>query len=67
MCFCVLQIWNNLQIGWKHLKDDVALMGTEDRFTSLVWPLGGEDPDDAFSSVPYEKVSTFTLKFVFFF
>ena len=40
-------------------------MGTEDRFTSLVWPLGGEDPDDAFSSVPYEKVSTFTLKFEF--
>lgn len=25
------------------------------KFTELVWPLGNEDPDDAFSSVPYEK------------
>jgi hypothetical protein len=43
------------QIGWKHLKDDVALLGADSGFTSLVWPLGGEDPDDAFSAVPYEK------------
>jgi hypothetical protein len=44
------------QIGWKHLKDDINLMGAENGFTRLVWPLAGEDPDDAFSSVPYEKV-----------
>ena len=31
-------------------------MGADNGFTALVWPLGGEDPDDAFSSVPYEKV-----------
>lgn len=31
-------------------------MGADGAFTSLVWPLGKEDPDDAFSSVPYEKV-----------
>ena len=45
-----------MQIGWNHLKDDIALMGADNGFTALVWPLGGEDPDDAFSSVPYEKV-----------
>jgi leukotriene-A4 hydrolase len=46
-----------MQIGWNHLKDDIALMGADNGFTALVWPLGGEDPDDAFSSVPYEKVT----------
>lgn len=30
-------------------------MGTDHQFTQMVWPLHGEDPDDAFSSVPYEK------------
>eukprot|EP01038_Epipyxis_sp_PR26KG_P008299 gene8299-11230_t len=43
------------QIGWKHLKDDIARMGEDDPFTQLVWPLSGQDPDDAFSSAPYEK------------
>jgi leukotriene-A4 hydrolase len=38
------------------LKDDVSRMGVDNPFTQLVWPLNGEDPDDAFSSVPYEKV-----------
>ena len=42
------------------MKDDVALMGADGGFTSLVWPLGREDPDDAFSSVPYEKVGPST-------
>jgi hypothetical protein len=46
------------QIGWKHLKDDIGRMGADSGFTALVWPLGVEDPDDAFSSVPYEKVTT---------
>ena len=36
-------------------------MGSENGFTSLIWPLGREDPDDAFSSVPYEKVTIKTL------
>lgn len=45
------------QGGWKHLKDDVSRMGEDNKFTCLVWPLAeGADPDDAFSSVPYEKV-----------
>jgi leukotriene-A4 hydrolase len=29
--------------------------GESKRFTQLVWPLQGEDPDEAFSRVPYEK------------
>jgi hypothetical protein len=44
------------QIGWKALKDDIARMGADDPFTALVWPLTGQDPDEAFSRVPYEKV-----------
>jgi hypothetical protein len=46
------------QGGWKHLKDDIALMGADNPFSQLVWPLSGEDPDDAFSGVPYEKVAS---------
>jgi len=45
------------QSGWHHLREDVKHM-TEtghENFTSLVCPLNGGDPDDAFSSVPYEK------------
>jgi leukotriene-A4 hydrolase len=45
------------QIGLKALIDDVAVLGKENVFTQLVWPLKDDDPDDAFSSVPYEKVS----------
>mmetsp|Transcript_50747 Transcript_50747/g.149611 ORF Transcript_50747/g.149611 Transcript_50747/m.149611 type:complete len:282 (+) Transcript_50747:566-1411(+) len=41
--------------GLKHLADDVALIGADHPFTSLAPPLTDEDPDDAFSSVPYEK------------
>ena len=44
------------QIGYKHLKDDITRMGSDDKFTKLIWPLDGEDPDIAYSSVPYEKV-----------
>jgi leukotriene-A4 hydrolase len=29
------------------------------RFTKLVPSLGGADPDDAFSSIPYEKGMSF--------
>mgnify|MGYP002630762365 CR=1 FL=1 len=41
--------------GWKHLADDVKLIGETHPFTSLSPPLHDKDPDDAFSSVPYEK------------
>ncbi len=50
------------QSGWKHLCDDVAHMGADSPYTRLVWPLtAGADPDDAFSGVPYEKVSVDVL------
>lgn len=42
-------------IGWKALKESVALYGDDHKFTSLIVDLKGEDPDDAFSSIPYEK------------
>lgn len=44
------------QIGYKHLRESVEQL-EGNQFTRLIWPLKGEDPDDAFSSVPYEKVS----------
>lgn len=39
--------------GWKDLQESVGLM--PDNFTKLIPELGDDDPDDAFSSVPYEK------------
>lgn len=39
--------------GWKRLVEDVDLM--PEKFTRLVPILSDGDPDDAFSSVPYEK------------
>ena len=39
--------------GWEHLKDSVNEM--PDEYTMLIPKLGDGDPDDAFSSVPYEK------------
>jgi len=39
--------------GWESLKDDVKLM--PEKYTKLIPDLGDDDPDDAFSSVPYEK------------
>lgn len=42
-------------IGWKALADSVSDFGEEHDYTKLVIDLKGKDPDDAFSSVPYEK------------
>lgn len=42
-------------IGWKALSDSIANFGEDHEFTKLVIDLKGKDPDDAFSSVPYEK------------
>lgn len=39
--------------GWAHLMEDIALK--PDKFTKLVPDLHDGDPDDSFSSVPYEK------------
>ena len=41
--------------GAKHLADDVALYGATNPLTHMVPQLRDVDPDDAFSSVPYEK------------
>lgn len=42
-------------IGWKALEDSIEHFGHDHEFTKLVVDLKGKDPDDAFSSVPYEK------------
>lgn len=42
-------------IGWKALEDSVKHYGEDHEFTKLVLDLKGKDPDDAFSSIPYEK------------
>ncbi|EPS29094.1 hypothetical protein PDE_04043 [Penicillium oxalicum 114-2] len=42
-------------IGWKALKDSVDHFGKDHEFTKLITDLKGKDPDDAFSSIPYEK------------
>lgn len=39
--------------GWEDLRESVALL--PDKYTKLIPDLGNDDPDDAFSSVPYEK------------
>ncbi|KAI4134643.1 MAG: hypothetical protein LQ347_001341 [Umbilicaria vellea] len=46
-------------IGWKALSDSIAQFGEDHEFTKLVIDLKGKDPDDAFSSIPYEKGFTF--------
>ena len=46
-------------IGEKALTDSIAQYGEDHEFTKLVVDLKGKDPDDAFSSIPYEKGFTF--------
>ncbi|GAM24186.1 hypothetical protein SAMD00019534_073610 [Acytostelium subglobosum LB1] len=41
--------------GLKHLHDDIVQFGEANPLTALRPNLEGIDPDDAFSSVPYEK------------
>ncbi|CAH1265432.1 LTA4H [Branchiostoma lanceolatum] len=41
--------------GWKDLYNSVQTFGETNLLTNLVPRLEGVDPDDAFSSVPYEK------------
>uniref|UniRef100_A0A8D3EFX5 Peptidase M1 leukotriene A4 hydrolase/aminopeptidase C-terminal domain-containing protein n=1 Tax=Scophthalmus maximus TaxID=52904 RepID=A0A8D3EFX5_SCOMX len=41
--------------GWKELQDSVNTFGADNPLTNLVPSLQDVDPDDAFSSVPYEK------------
>ncbi|KAJ2986260.1 hypothetical protein NUW58_g5113 [Xylaria curta] len=42
-------------IGWKALEDSVALFGADHEFTKLIINHKDVDPEDAFSTVPYEK------------
>ena len=50
------------QSGWVALTDSINQYGAEHKFTKLICRLDGDgDPDDAFSSVPYEKVSPYTM------
>lgn len=44
--------------GWKDLADTIHTRGANDPLTRLVPDLHGVDPDDAFSTVPYEKGHT---------
>lgn len=46
-------------LGWKALSDSINEFGEDHEFTKLIPDLKGKDPDDAFSSVPYEKGFTF--------
>lgn len=41
--------------GWKELQESVNTFGANNPLTNLVPDLKEVDPDDAFSSVPYEK------------
>jgi hypothetical protein len=42
-------------IGYQALSDSIAQFGPEHEFTKLVPSLENTDPDDSFSSIPYEK------------
>jgi len=42
-------------VGYKQLQRSVEQFGADSPLTALVPKLDGVDPDDAFSSVPYEK------------
>ncbi|KAL1873813.1 hypothetical protein VTK73DRAFT_728 [Phialemonium thermophilum] len=42
-------------IGWKHLEEAIEEFGKDHAFTKLCISHKGIDPDDAFSTVPYEK------------
>lgn len=41
--------------GWRHLVDAVQTFGENHEFTKLVPNLTDKNPDDSFSSIPYEK------------
>jgi leukotriene-A4 hydrolase len=42
-------------IGWKALEGAMEQYGENHAYTKLIVDLKGQDPDDAFSSIPYEK------------
>uniref|UniRef100_A0A7S2TWP0 Peptidase M1 leukotriene A4 hydrolase/aminopeptidase C-terminal domain-containing protein n=1 Tax=Lotharella oceanica TaxID=641309 RepID=A0A7S2TWP0_9EUKA len=48
-------------IGLKALRESIKMYGDEHNFTKMRPELEGVDPDDAFSSVPYEKGLNFLI------
>lgn len=50
------------EIGWKALRGSVDHYGHDHEYTKLIPSLEGVDPDDAFSSVPYEKGFALLMK-----
>jgi len=46
-------------IGQKSLEESIARFGVDSPLTRLETDLAGVDPDDAFSSIPYEKGALF--------
>lgn len=50
-------------IGQKALEDSIARFGADSPLTKLRTRLAGIDPDDAFSSVPYEKGARLVVLF----
>jgi leukotriene-A4 hydrolase len=42
-------------IGWKALEGAMERYGEDHEYTKLIVDLKGKDPDDAFSTIPYEK------------
>ncbi len=42
-------------IGWKALEGSIERYGKDHPYTKLIVDLKGKDPDDAFSTIPYEK------------
>lgn len=48
-------------LGIKHLQDDIEHFGATNPLTNMMPKLENIDPDDAFSSVPYEKGFTFLV------
>lgn len=47
------------QVGCGELKADIEIMGEDSSYTALSPDYSGVDPDDGFSTVPYEKGFTF--------
>ncbi|XP_052779283.1 leukotriene A-4 hydrolase-like [Mya arenaria] len=45
--------------GWRILTETIKQLGAENKFTCLVPDMLGVDPDESFSSVPYEKGQAF--------
>lgn len=46
------------------LESSMDQFGHDHEFTKLVIDLKGKDPDDAFSSIPYEKVYTLLSPYI---